>query len=130
MPPGQSAAISCPRTHDSIFNRMRFWDFGVNGPWGQGLELPRNEQKYFKATPDPQIALRIDVERALAGVPRFDRAVAVALAQFSVSEASRFLGVSRSTVYEAIERLRECFSKVGLQPTNWSGKLAKDDEDW
>ncbi len=83
---------------------------------GRGLGSPLDEQKDFMAVPDPRIELRIDVERALASVSRFDRAVAVTLADQSVSEASRVLGVSRSTVYKAIERLRARFAGVGLQP--------------
>jgi len=86
---------------------------------GLRLELPLDERKYYRAIPDPQLELRIDVERVLAGVSRFDRAVAVALTDLSVSEASRFLGVSRSTVYEAIERLRVRFGRAGLRPRIW-----------
>lgn len=80
--------------------------------------LPLHEQKSLAALPNSQIDLRIDVERILASVSRFDRAVAVALAHLSVSDVSRFLGVSRSSVYGAIERLRESFSRVGIRPLN------------
>jgi len=83
---------------------------------GHGLTLPFHEHKYFGATPDPRIELRIDVARILAGVPERDRAVAIALSDLPASDTSRFLGVSRSTVYVAIKRLRERFARAGLQP--------------
>jgi len=85
---------------------------------GYESQLPLHKPKDFAAMPDSRIDLRIDVERVLARVSRFDRAVAVGLAHLSASDVSRFLGVSRSSVYGAIERLRAVFTQSGLRSYN------------
>ncbi len=62
------------------------------------------------------IDLQIDVRRVLDGVSPLDRKVALALIDHSAIETSRRLGVSRSTVYRSIERLRAAFTTAGLCP--------------
>lgn len=66
------------------------------------------------AAPDRSLDLRSDVSRVLTGVSRFDRRVALCLICFTAIETSHNLGVSRATVYRAIERLRTAFVDAGL----------------
>ena len=63
-----------------------------------------------------EMELRTDVRRVLATVRPFDRGVALSLTEYSASETSAYLGVSRAAVYRAIERLRTIFSEAGLSP--------------
>ncbi len=65
-------------------------------------------------TPDDHFNLRADVRRVLAGVSRFDRAVARCLIDYSAMDTGQRLGVSRATVYRAIGRLRAAFRKTGF----------------
>jgi RNA polymerase sigma factor (sigma-70 family) len=58
--------------------------------------------------------LRADVERLLAHLTPFDRLVAEELIERTPTEAARALGVSRSTLYLAIERIRAVFVAGGL----------------
>jgi RNA polymerase sigma-70 factor (ECF subfamily) len=60
--------------------------------------------------------LRIEVWRVLDRVAPFDRTVALCLIAHSATETARKLGVSRATVYRAIERLRAAFEQAGLAP--------------
>jgi RNA polymerase sigma factor (sigma-70 family) len=76
-----------------------------------------NEHKRFLPAPDDCFDLRADIQRVLAGVSRFDRAVALSLIDYSSSETSHRLSVSRSTVYRSIERLRAAFTAAGLSST-------------
>jgi DNA-directed RNA polymerase specialized sigma24 family protein len=69
--------------------------------------------RYF----DPAIVecpLRTDVARALGRLDPADRRVAFALMDYSPMEASRELGLARSTVYRHIARLRTAFIAAGL----------------
>lgn len=66
--------------------------------------------------PDSRADLCADVSRVLSGVSPFDRKVAIDLIGYSAVETSRRLGVSRATVYRAIDRLRDAFAKAGLSP--------------
>jgi RNA polymerase sigma factor (sigma-70 family) len=59
------------------------------------------------------VELRTDVGRVLAGVSFFDRTVALSLARHSATDTSRRLGVSRTSVYRSIKRLRSAFSIGG-----------------
>ena len=65
------------------------------------------------AAPPVHLNAQIDVARILHGLSQFDRVVAISLMEYSASETSRRLGAARSTVYEAIQRLRLCFSGAG-----------------
>ncbi len=66
--------------------------------------------------PDSRADLCADVSRVLSGVSPFDRKVAIDLIGYSAVETSRRLGVSRATIYRAIDRLRDAFAKAGLSP--------------
>jgi RNA polymerase sigma factor (sigma-70 family) len=58
--------------------------------------------------------LRIDIERLLRCCPDDERHVALLLMEHSPAEASRILGVARSTLYLRIQRLRLRFATAGL----------------
>jgi hypothetical protein len=58
--------------------------------------------------------LRSDVGRVLSQLDTADRRVAIALMEYSPMEASRRLGVARSTIYCHIGTLRTAFTKAGL----------------
>ena len=60
------------------------------------------------------VDLRTDVSRVLAGLNEEDRRLAFVLVDHTPSEASRVLGVARSTVYQRIDRLRDAFEHAGL----------------
>lgn len=64
--------------------------------------------------PSRKFHLRVDVERLLARLTPFDRRVAEELIESTPTEAARVLGVSRSTVYLAIDRIRAVFVAGGL----------------
>ena len=66
------------------------------------------------AAPDEAIDLRLDVGRVIATLPPFDRAAARHLADCSVVETSRRLGVSRAAVYRSIRRIKVAFIAAGL----------------
>jgi RNA polymerase sigma factor (sigma-70 family) len=60
--------------------------------------------------------VRADISRILDRVSAFDRRVVLSLVDLSPLEVSDQLGVSRSTVYRAIDRLRIAFTIAGLTP--------------
>jgi hypothetical protein len=68
--------------------------------------------------PETNRDLGVDIERVLAGVSAFDRAVARCLMDWSASETGRVLKVSRASVYRSIERLRAAFTAAGFGPTS------------
>lgn len=65
--------------------------------------------------------LRTDVKRVLAVLNDGDRRLALLLMEHSPSQASRMLGVARSTVYEGIRRIRRVFVQAGLGPDGGPG---------
>ncbi len=80
-----------------------------------------DQDKYFRETTvvaarrDEDLrALRIDLKKALAELPTDLRTLCALLQTSTVSEVSRETGVSRSTVYEAIGKLRNSFDRGGL----------------
>jgi DNA-directed RNA polymerase specialized sigma24 family protein len=58
--------------------------------------------------------LRLDVARVLSQLNGENRRTALVLMECSPTEASRALGMARSTVYEHIGRLRLAFTVAGL----------------
>lgn len=62
------------------------------------------------------IELRSDVQRVLAALQDGDRQVALALMAHTPAEASRHLGIARSTVYARLQHIREVFQAAGLGP--------------
>lgn len=59
-----------------------------------------------------RLEMRIDVRRLVALLSGRDQQLALLLMECSASEASRRLGVARSTIYEAIVRLRTHFGSL------------------
>ena len=83
---------------------------------GHGKDEPLSNLGRLLPGPDNSFDLRIEVRRVLAGMARFDQAVAQSLIDYSAVETGHRLGVSRATVYRAMGRLREAFAEVGLSP--------------
>jgi hypothetical protein len=61
----------------------------------------------------PAIDFRVDFQAACASLGKADRRLATLLSAFSPTEASRAMGISRSTVYEGIRRIRVAFENAG-----------------
>ena len=70
----------------------------------------------------PDLLLQIEVCRILSRVPAELRRIVLMLADHTPSEASRVLGVARSTVYERIDRLRAAFEHAGLGQARSRGR--------
>jgi RNA polymerase sigma factor (sigma-70 family) len=71
---------------------------------------------------DPEIhrhELRADIERLLKTISVRDRRLALLLMEHTPSEASRMLGVARSTIYERIQKLRTRFAGAGFGPRSF-----------
>jgi RNA polymerase sigma factor (sigma-70 family) len=64
----------------------------------------------------PMVEFRTDFHRVSASLAERDRRLATFLMDHSPTEASRALGISRSTVYEGIRRIRIAFEDAGLGP--------------
>jgi hypothetical protein len=60
------------------------------------------------------LELREDVRRLLASLPPASRALAALLAEMSVTEAARALGLHRSTVYDRIASIRAVAVTLGM----------------
>jgi len=58
----------------------------------------------------------VDIQAAAVLLTKRDRRIAVLLMEYSPAETSRLLGLSRSTVYSGIRRIRVAFMKAGLRP--------------
>jgi RNA polymerase sigma factor (sigma-70 family) len=69
-----------------------------------------------------EIELRADVHRVLASLRERDRRLALALTEHTPTEASRIVGLARSTVYERIRHIRTAFTDAGLRPRK-AGRL-------
>jgi DNA-directed RNA polymerase specialized sigma24 family protein len=74
---------------------------------GDDLHLP---------SPAPQWELRLEVERVVATLPTPLAELARALCWMSPTEAARFLGCARTTVYGRIGRLRAALVEAGISP--------------
>jgi RNA polymerase sigma factor (sigma-70 family) len=61
-----------------------------------------------------RIELRTDVHRVLATLQDRDRRLAVLLMTHTSTEASRLLGIARSTVYTCARRIRAAFVEAGF----------------
>ena len=70
----------------------------------------------------PAAEFRMDFQRVSASLAEPDRHLAAILLDHSPTEASRALGVSRSTVYERIRRIRVVFEMAGLGPRTGRGR--------
>jgi len=60
--------------------------------------------------------LRVDVDRVVARLAEPEQRLAKLLSKYLPTEASRMLAISRSSVYEAMRRIRATFRHAGLQP--------------
>jgi RNA polymerase sigma-70 factor (ECF subfamily) len=77
---------------------------------------PLPEDGLHLTSPTPQWELRLDVERVLATLPPPLAELARALCWMSPTEASRFLGRARTTLYGRIAKLRAAFVEAGIGP--------------
>jgi RNA polymerase sigma factor (sigma-70 family) len=64
---------------------------------------------------DVAIPLRVDVRRALALLDDADQKVARMLLHWNPSEIAKIFGISRASVYRAMERIRESLTGAGLE---------------
>jgi RNA polymerase sigma-70 factor (ECF subfamily) len=69
----------------------------------------------------PAVEFRADLERLLASLEPSDRRLALVLTEHTPSQASRILGVARSTVYSRMQRLRAAFLSAGYGPSSCRG---------
>lgn len=83
--------------------------------WQPAL-IPLEEQHLVGLDGIPAAEFRMDFLRVSASLAERDRRLAVFLLDHSPTEASRKLGISRSTVYERIRRIRVVFEMTGLGP--------------
>jgi RNA polymerase sigma factor (sigma-70 family) len=88
------------------------------------IPVPTNTSAYSDHA-GYSVELGTDVERVLADLPEDDRRLARLLAEYSPTEASRMLRVSRSSVYEGIRRIRIAFLEAGLAPGSASCRIPK-----
>jgi RNA polymerase sigma factor (sigma-70 family) len=77
----------------------------------------RIEDCVVLAAPNQFYDLRLDVSSIVAGLPPFDRRVAVHLMDYSAVETGKHLRISRAAVYRAIGRLRIAFRAAGFTAT-------------
>lgn len=59
-------------------------------------------------------ALRMDLNKVLAGLSIDLQALCIRLQTANVTEISRQTGVSRGTLYETLRKLRTCFDRAGV----------------
>jgi RNA polymerase sigma-70 factor, ECF subfamily len=64
----------------------------------------------------PALQIRMDLQQVATSLRAADRQLAMLLMDRTPTEASRELGVSRSTVYERIRRIRSAFEDAGWGP--------------
>jgi RNA polymerase sigma-70 factor (ECF subfamily) len=64
----------------------------------------------------PMVEFRNDLQRVVDSLPERDRRLIPCLMEYNPTEASRSLGIARSTVYERIRRIRMAFVGAGLSP--------------
>ena len=64
---------------------------------------------------EEEAQLRLDVSLVLSGLPNDLRKVAERLMTETVTEAAKSLGIPRTTLYGAKERLRRIFENTGLR---------------
>lgn len=60
------------------------------------------------------LEFRVDFQRATASLNELDRRLAGLLTDHTPTDASRALGIARSTVYEAMHRIRTTFNNAGF----------------
>ena len=68
-----------------------------------------------RRTAQEEIELRIDVSVAMSQLTPDDRRIAARLKNESITEAAKSLGMPRSTIYEARNRMRRIFEDAGLR---------------
>jgi len=80
-----------------------------------------NGNKLATADGIPAVEFRADLERLLRPLAAPDQRLAVLLTEHTPSEASRILGLARSTVYERVRRLRAVFLAAGYGQSGGGG---------
>ena len=64
----------------------------------------------------PMVEFRNDLQRVVDSLAQRDRRLVLRLMELSPTEASRGLGIARSTVYTRIRCIRVVFQEAGLGP--------------
>jgi len=112
--PRYDSSRACPRTYAELVVSTRIASaLRAYNAWKRAVPLDVLPTEVWE--PAEFVDLRADVDRVLAGLNEQDRRLASVLVDHGPSEASRVLGVARSTVYERIDRLRDAFESAGLR---------------
>lgn len=88
----------------------------------QPLLQPVQERHLVGLDGIPAVELRTDVQRVTESLPETERRLAAVLVERTPTEASRVLGISRSTVYERIRHIRRAFEQAGFGPRPGSSR--------
>lgn len=86
------------------------------------LDQPLSEQEITpgdvipaKESTEAELSLRLDLERAMAGLTTFQRRLCLLLREgYNVTEIAAILHKSRPTIYDEIARLKKVFAQAGL----------------
>ena len=106
--------------------RLRFEPLAeAHGENDAGLDLEREicEQAWqpVSANPGAALAISVDVQRVLAGLPENLRTLAWQLTEMSVAEIAARRGRSHQWIYHLIGKLRKAFSLAGVTPAGLRG---------
>lgn len=113
--PRYDAARASMRTYVERVIATRLASLRQGRRWQPRFE-PLEEHHSVGLGEIPMVEFRIDFRRVSASLAERDRRLAIFLADHSPTQASRALGISRSTVYEGIRRIRVAFEDAGLGP--------------
>lgn len=69
----------------------------------------------------PMVEFRSDLRRVEGSLAKRDRRLLLLLMEYTPTEASRELGVARSTIYMSIRRIRAVLQAAGLGPRGHAG---------
>jgi RNA polymerase sigma-70 factor (ECF subfamily) len=88
---------------------------GERSAWLNQDALSCSEQIIFAQRNEASLALRLDLDKALAKLPVNLRSLCVRLTASTISDIARELGIPRTTLYEAIHKVRALFEDAGLK---------------
>ncbi len=80
--------------------------------------VPLEDQHLATRDGIPMVEFRSDLQRVEGSLPECDRRLLPLLMEYNPTDASRELGIARSTVYQRIRRIRAAFADAGF---GWEG---------